>query len=144
MDPATSDTERAVRTLVVDDNPTNRLVLQAIFEEQGCQVTVACDGVEGCEVASASTFDLIVMDRNMPRRTGDEAAALIRDLNSASSGALIALWTTDPPEAQLPAAYDARLCKPVNFDSVTDLISQARARAASSQGDHRSDRTNAA
>jgi CheY-like chemotaxis protein len=129
MDPATPEAQGALQTLVVDDNFTNRLVLQAIFEEQGCQVSVACDGVEACEIARAAAFHLIVMDRNMPRRTGDEAATLIRELSSASRGALIALWTTDPPESQLPAPFDKRLCKPVNFDSVTDLISEAKARA---------------
>jgi CheY-like chemotaxis protein len=125
-----------LRALVVDDNATNRLVMQTILSELGCDVGLACDGVEGVQAAAATSFDLVVMDRNMPRQNGDEAARLIRALPSPSRSAFIVRWTTDPPNAAADSDYDGSLDKPVSFSAVISLLERAAARLMSDAQAH--------
>ena len=69
---------RKAKVLVVEDNPTNRLVVETMLTRDGHQVTLAADGVEGVQAAQAATFDLILMDVNMPRLDGIAATQAIR------------------------------------------------------------------
>lgn len=119
------------RVLVIDDHPTNRLVMQTILGELGCEVGLACDGIEGVAAAALAPFDIVVMDRNMPRRDGDEATRLIRALPSASSDAFIVLWTTDPSDLPIAGRYDDTLAKPVSFPAVVAMLLRAAAHGLS-------------
>ena len=125
--PISEENTVRLRALVVDDHPTNRLVMQAILGELGCEVGLACDGIEGVAAAAVAPFDIVVMDRNMPRQDGDEATRLIRALPSASSDAFIVRWTTDPPDPATAGSYDDTLDKPVSFPAVVAMLRRAAA-----------------
>ncbi|MEO5357247.1 MAG: response regulator [Nitrospirae bacterium YQR-1] len=58
------------RVLVVDDEEDTREYLSFVLKENGYQVSVASDGVEGLEKAIDEKPDLIVTDIMMPRKTG--------------------------------------------------------------------------
>ncbi|THD75022.1 PAS domain S-box protein [Thalassobius vesicularis] len=58
--------ERALDVLLVEDNPTNRLVLHEMLSRGGHFVTEAENGAIGAELARNTAFDLILMDINMP------------------------------------------------------------------------------
>jgi CheY-like chemotaxis protein len=66
------------RVLVVDDEPPIRAVARAILESQGYEVLTAVDGVEGLHSLSKSLPDLIISDLNMPRMSGFEFLAVVR------------------------------------------------------------------
>ena len=66
------------RLLVVDDEPSIREVARAILESQGYEVLTAVDGVEGLHSLSKSLPDLIISDLNMPRMSGFEFLAVVR------------------------------------------------------------------
>jgi PAS domain S-box-containing protein len=68
-----------VRVLVVDDSTTNQLLLQACFQELGCEVVFANNGQEAVERLQESLdYDFILMDLQMPVMDGIEATKIIR------------------------------------------------------------------
>ncbi|MCC7266993.1 MAG: response regulator [Caulobacteraceae bacterium] len=69
-----------LRVLVVEDNPTNRMIATKLLEGLGATVETADDGAQGVEAARRSLFDLICMDIQMPVMDGVTAAKAIRAL----------------------------------------------------------------
>jgi CheY-like chemotaxis protein len=70
---------QGIRALLVEDNPVNLLVVQAILAKLGCQVTVAGDGREALDSYQAGPYDLVFMDCEMPVMDGFEATQAIRE-----------------------------------------------------------------
>jgi CheY-like chemotaxis protein len=120
--------DRPLKVLVVDDHEINRRVMQAIMLEYDCPVALAACGREAVDSAYAEAYDLIVMDRCMPGGVdGDMATQAIRACGR-STGAYIALWTTDAPARLNRALYDDELCKPINCEAVGTLVERVRER----------------
>lgn len=69
---------KKIRILVVDDNATNRMVLEAMLEDFHCEVTSAEDGAKALlEFFKGEPFDLVLMDIQMPIMNGIEASEAI-------------------------------------------------------------------
>ena len=66
------------RILLVDDEPSIRETARMILEGEGYEVLTAADGIEGLHSLSKSLPDLIISDLNMPRMTGFEFLAIVR------------------------------------------------------------------
>ncbi|MBE0586104.1 MAG: response regulator, partial [Desulfofustis sp.] len=64
--------------LLVDDEPINQKVAQAILERFGLEVRTASHGKEAIDLAREADFDVILMDIQMPEMSGYEATELIR------------------------------------------------------------------
>jgi CheY-like chemotaxis protein len=62
----------------VDDEPSIRETAKVILEGEGYEVVTAADGIEGLHSLSKSLPDLIISDLNMPRMTGFEFLAIVR------------------------------------------------------------------
>jgi PAS domain S-box-containing protein len=67
------------RVLVVEDNPVNLEIAVAMLERIGCEHDCACNGRAALELLGNSSFDVVLMDCQMPEMDGFEAVRLIRE-----------------------------------------------------------------
>jgi signal transduction histidine kinase/CheY-like chemotaxis protein len=99
----------SLRVLLAEDNPVNQKVSARVLEKRGHSVTVVADGSEAVAFALRQTFDLILMDIQMPHMDGYEATAAIRESERQNGGhvPIIALTAhamkTDQEYATRPA-----------------------------------------
>ena len=68
------------RVLVVEDNPVNQQVANAMLRSLGADVTLASDGQQALDLVQKFDFDLVLMDCQMPVMDGFQATAAIRGL----------------------------------------------------------------
>jgi DNA-binding response OmpR family regulator len=116
-----------MRVLVVEDNP---LVADAVTEglrDQGMAVDVAYDGLSGLEKAVVNTYDVVVLDRDLPRLHGDELCQQIID--SPCPTRILMLTAAGQVEDRvegLNLGADDYLGKPFDF---AELVARVRALA---------------
>ncbi|KXK11430.1 MAG: response regulator receiver modulated serine phosphatase [Chloroflexi bacterium OLB14] len=69
------------RLLIVDDNKINRMILSRTLEQQNHIVETATDGKEGLEKIRTGSFDLVLLDIEMPEMNGFEVLeACLKDV----------------------------------------------------------------
>ncbi len=105
------------KVLLVEDNAINQMIAQTILEDVGLKVTVANDGVEGCELMYKDTFDLVIMDIQMPRMDGLCAARKIREDARFTHVPIIAMTAhamNEDREKSLHAGMNAHTTKPID------------------------------
>ena len=89
MPPATEPTAgRPLKILLAEDNITNQKLAVAILQKQGNHVTVAGDGRQAVDYFERESFDLVLMDMQMPELDGLEATAAILQ-NAQDTGVYI-------------------------------------------------------
>ena len=111
--------------LSIDDSASMREILHATLTAAGWQVSVATDGEDGLERALRQTFDLVLTDQYMPKRSGlDVIAALRREAAYAYTPILV--LTTEDGDAFKAAARAAGATgwveKPLDPQTLTDLV----------------------
>lgn len=124
-----------IRTiLAIDDSATMRALLQATLAQAGYDVTVAADGDAGLDVASATSFDLVLTDQHMPGKSGLEVIAALR-AGAVYADTPILVLTNEDGEAFKAAARDAGATgwieKPLDPDLLLDVVATLSAPAAS-------------
>ena len=116
----------AKRILLVEDNAINRKVGCAMLQRLGCQVDVAVDGQQGCEMAARSAYDLILMDCMMPEMDGYEATRIIRDRENDGQHTPVIAMTAGAMEGDrdrcLKAGMDDYLSKPTSLEVLQRLL----------------------
>ena len=119
----------ALRLLAAEDNPTNQQVLGAVLGSLGIEVHIVPDGKEAVEAWRTGTYDLILMDIQMPVMDGITAASTIRDAERSSGRrrtpivALTANALTHQVEEYLAVGMDAHVAKPIEIAKLYDAIS---------------------
>jgi CheY-like chemotaxis protein len=118
-----------VHALIVDDNDGARKMLAAMCELFDCSSFLAKDGVEAVEAFCSMTFDVILMDIDMPRMDGLAAARAIRAGSWRGRRVPIIAVTAsvDPPEIRtyLDAGMNDLMPKPIEASRVLETISAA-------------------
>lgn len=71
----------ALNILLVDDNPVNLLVAEKILKRLGANVTTAVSGEQAIEMVKTTSFDVVMMDIQMPGLDGHQASMEIRKLH---------------------------------------------------------------
>jgi CheY-like chemotaxis protein len=115
----------ALDVLVVEDNATNRIVLQEMLHQLGHRVTLAEDGGQGLEAARAHRFDVILMDISMPLMDGLTATALIRMEGCSARSRILAVTAHSLPadlERFRQAGMDGCLTKPISLRDLAQTL----------------------
>ncbi len=111
--------------LVVDDNGINLKVADHMLRKFGYRPDSAADGMEAVERAGKKHFDLILMDIQMPRMDGYEAARAIRTISLAQGTAIVAM-TADAMrgdrEKSLGAGMNDYLSKPIRQEELQRVL----------------------
>ncbi|MGH1444729.1 MAG: ATP-binding protein [Cognatishimia sp.] len=111
-----------LQILLVEDNEMNAFVVEKMLQAEGHQVTWAQDGLEAIEWAEKATFDVILMDINMPRLGGLEATQRIRaEIDHAKDTPIFAFSANVLPEDTKrfrESGMDGFIGKPVQIEEM--------------------------
>ncbi|SRR5258708_4601388 len=117
----------AVRVLVVDDEPAIRGVLERLLKREGFAVTLALNAREGLNAVQERLPDMVILDLNLPDRSGEDVCQDIRKSSSTQSIPILILTgqaTDGLPAKCLDGGADDYLSKP--FDN-KELVARVRA-----------------
>lgn len=109
--------EHPFTILVAEDNPMNQKVILLLLKNLGYHADLANDGKEALEMMKFKTYDLILMDIQMPNIDGLKSTRLIRELYGKAPVilALTANSTMEDRDACLMAGMNDFLTKPLNL-----------------------------
>jgi signal transduction histidine kinase/CheY-like chemotaxis protein len=121
--------DKALSILVAEDNPINQMLIKKLLERSDWQVSVVEDGQAALETAQQTTFDLILMDIQMPHLTGEQVTATIRSTEGPNQHAPIIALTANCQESDIQRYRDGgfsdHIGKPVNKDEFFQTIRRA-------------------
>ena len=125
----------SLRILLADDNPTNRYVATSMIEAFGHQIVAVSDGAQALAQVKETSFDLVLMDVQMPEMDGYEATGQIRRHESGSETRLPIIGLTanamkGDREACLEAGMDDYVAKPVRWETLREAIVRVGAGAS--------------
>jgi signal transduction histidine kinase/ActR/RegA family two-component response regulator len=118
----------SLRILLAEDNKINQKVMLSLLARIGYRADLANDGAEAIEAATRQTYDLILMDIQMPNVDGLEATRAIRgrlpDRLQPRIIAVTAHATTDDRNECLSAGMNGYLTKPVNRELLIRTLAE--------------------
>ena len=118
--------ERRHRILVAEDNHINQLLVVTLLEEAGYLVDVAKDGLEALAAVRQGSYDLVLMDAQMPNMDGLQATRAIRDLADGRRRipiiALTANAMAGDREHYIAAGMDDYLSKPLDAAAMLSMV----------------------
>ncbi|HET9270412.1 MAG TPA: ATP-binding protein [Vicinamibacterales bacterium] len=117
------------RVLLVEDNIINQRVATGMLRKRGHHVTLAQDGAEALAALERETFDLVLMDLQMPGMSGLDATAAIRTREAAMGGhmriiAMTARAMASDREQCLAAGMDGYLSKPIDRTLLFEAVEE--------------------
>ena len=121
------------KILLADDNPVNRDLATRLLERKGHEIITAEDGNEVVEFFLKDSFDVILMDLEMPGISGIEAARQIRAKEKASSidtpayTPIIAMTAHDEETektACIVVGMDGFIAKPIDVKTLNQTIQE--------------------
>jgi len=133
--------------LVVDDNETNRRLLEKLLLAWGMKPVLATDGIEGIEeyqkcVNRGETYPLVLLDVNMPQMDGYEVAAKLREIAPANRTAIVVLSSSlSVPTHSSPQQLQIgrKLSKPIRraelHEAIVSVLSSGSERSDPAQQD---------
>jgi len=117
------------RILLVEDGKTNRKLIRLVLTRSGLEVATAENGQAGLDMALNDSFDLILMDMQMPVMDGYSATRKLRELGVKTPIiALTAHAMSGAEQKCLEAGCSGYLAKPVDSDRLIEAIAELLAR----------------
>jgi PAS domain S-box-containing protein len=124
------EASRPLRILLAEDNAVNQKLAVRLLAKQGHRVTVVGNGKEALAALERATYDVVLMDVQMPEMGGFEATAHIREQERSGRRLPIITMTAHAMKGDrercLEAGMDAYVSKPINaadlFRALDDLV----------------------
>ncbi|MDQ3230516.1 MAG: response regulator, partial [Pseudobdellovibrionaceae bacterium] len=112
-----------LRVLVVDDSADNRFLIARLLTQNGAEVNIAGDGVEGFNEALSGSYDIILMDIQMPKMDGYQAKEVLdRRGYKQPIIALTAHAMTDERLKTKTAGFAGHLTKPIVSSELLNTV----------------------
>jgi CheY-like chemotaxis protein len=123
------DADSFLKVLLAEDNRVNQRLAVRLLEKRGHKVVVAGNGVEALAALRKESFDLVLMDVQMPEMDGYEATAAIREeeKNSRRHQPVVALTAhamKGDREKCLAAGMDGYLSKPIKPQELDEILEE--------------------
>ena len=123
------DLKLDAKILMVEDNPINQMVAQKMLEKIGLKATIANNGIEALQCLDQQSFDLVLMDCQMPEMDGFDATREIRKLDIKALDqkhlpvvAMTANVMSGDRERCLEVGMDDYIGKPVQRDQLATVL----------------------
>ena len=125
-EPAAPFPNRGLKVLIVDDNPVNRVLMERILSQKNCRCTTAASGEDALHELK-ETFDIVMLDCQMPGIDGFEVARQLRKSESASGlrTPIVACTASEfegTHQACMDAGMDEVLCKPYTAKELFSIM----------------------
>ncbi len=121
----------AMKVLVAEDNPTNRLLISTLLKRAGIVHDLAVNGREAVDAIRRERYDVVLMDMQMPELDGPGATREIRAMGGAISQPRIVALTANAFESDrvacMEAGMDDFLSKPFKSEQLMRAIAEAQA-----------------
>ena len=136
---------RAPKVLCVDDNPANLLLVQTLLEDMGARVLAVESGYAAIKAVQTETFDLVLMDVQMPGMDGRQTTETIRQWESTRQNtplpivALTAHAMANEKRALLQSGMDDYLTKPISERQLAQVVLKWTGLALRNHAPERSD-----
>ena len=125
---APADAGRALRVLVAEDHPVNRLYLEAVLGQLGHRTRFAENGEDAVRAAQEEHFDVVLMDLHMPVMDGFAAARAIRTMPAPRGEMPIVALTADvfqeAREQARQAGMDDVVTKPAQLGQLREVLAR--------------------
>jgi CheY-like chemotaxis protein len=124
---ALHEQKRKLHVLLAEDNAVNQKLAERLLEKHGHTVTVTTNGREALAAFDRESFDVVLMDVQMPEMDGFEATSAIREREQSSGGHLPIIAMTahamrGDQERCLAAGMDAYIAKPIRSKDLIALL----------------------
>jgi CheY-like chemotaxis protein len=123
-----------LHVLIAEDNPINQKVAVSMLQKLGCTTEVVGNGREALEQLQQHTYDLVLMDCQMPEMDGMEATAAIRTLHGTPARTPIAAMTAHAMASDRARCFavgmDDYLTKPLSLEQLRRVLERFRPRDA--------------
>lgn len=106
--------------LVVDDEPINFKLLNAILEREGYSVSYASNGSKAIEMATKTDYNLIIMDLKMPEINGIETARQIKKIKPNTN--IVASSAINNMERNEYLLFNDFISKPINRGQLLEIV----------------------
>ncbi|MEW7858337.1 response regulator [Pseudomonas chlororaphis] len=142
-EPSEPISSRPPRVLCVDDNPANLLLVQTLLEDMGAKVLAVDSGYAAVKAVQNESFDLVMMDVQMPGMDGRQSTEAIRQWESERNCtplpviALTAHAMANEKRALLQSGMDDYLTKPISERQLAQVVLKWTGLALRNQGPER-------
>ncbi|MFT5152900.1 MAG: CheY-like chemotaxis protein/anti-sigma regulatory factor (Ser/Thr protein kinase), partial [Planctomycetota bacterium] len=116
------------RVLVAEDHPVNQRVISMVLKKLGCDYAIASNGLEAVQMIQDATYDIVLMDWQMPEMSGLEATKCIRELDDKAIASTPILAVTanamrGSREECIEAGMNDFVSKPIDIRELVAKIS---------------------